>query len=203
MEGHMIIVGPTGCGKSYYVVSYLRGVMRKKFNNIILICPTYIYNQAYKDFCRGDPGFLVLIPNASDEGEIDNLLRLCSIVYDRGENLIIIDDCSFSRDVKRKTSELVRLFCSGRHLGISIMLLTQQFTSVAKVLRDNASHIISFHNPSKKDFDTLLDSCGSSLSTQDSEKLRTALKEHKYSTLSFSLRHPYEIILEIPTVSLS
>ena len=128
MQGHTIIVGPTGCGKSYFVVQILRGVMRKKFNNIILICPTYAYNQAYTDFCRRDPGFLALAPNASDEGEVDNLLRLFSIVYDRGENLIIIDDCSFSRDVKKKTSELVRLFCSGRHLGISIYLLTQQYT---------------------------------------------------------------------------
>ena len=204
MEGHGIVTGMTGCGKSRWVVETLRGPMRKKFNYIILICPTYAYNKTYRDFAKGDPGFLALAPDASDEGELNDILQLCSTVYDdnRAKTLFIVDDCSFSRDVKKRSSEIVRLFCSGRHLGISIYLLTQQYTSVAKVLRDNCSFVVAFHNPSGKDFDSLLDSCGSSLSTQDREKLRTAMKEHKYSRLCFSLRFPYEVVLEIPCSSL-
>ena len=202
MEGHCIVTGMTGCGKSRWVVETLRGPMRKKFNYIILICSTYCYNKTYRGFAKGDPGFLALQPDASDEGELDDLLKLCSTFFDRGRTLFIVDDCAFSKDVKKRSSELVRLFCSGRHIGISVYLLTQQYTSVAKVLRDNCSCVVAFHNPSGKDFDSLLDSCGSSLPVQDCEKLRTAMKEHKYSRLCFSLRFPYEIMLEIPCNSL-
>ena len=202
MEGHCIVTGMTGCGKSRWVVETLRGPMRKKFNYIILICSTYCYNKTYRGFAKGDPGFLALQPDPSDEGELDDLLKLCSTFYDRGKTLFIVDDCSFSKDVKRRSSELIRLACSGRHKGQSLWILTQQWTSIAKCVRDNAAFVVAFHNPSGRDFDSLLDSCGSSLPVQEREKLRTAMKEHKYSRLCFSLRYPYEIILEIPCSSL-
>ena len=203
MEGHVIIVGPTSSGKSRWVVETLRGPMKGKLNTIILICPTYAYNTTYQGFAEGDPGYLALQPDASDEGEVDTLLKLCSTFFCRGKTLFILDDCSFSTDVKKRSSELIRIACSGRHQGQSLWILTQQWTSIAKCVRDNCSFVVAFHNPSGKDFDSLLDSCGSSLSTQESEKLRTAMKEHKYSRLCFSLRFPYEIYLEIPAVSLS
>lgn len=163
MEDHTIITGMTGCGKSKFVVDTLRGPMRKKFNNVILICSTYCYNLTYSGFGRGDPGFLALQPDPSNEDDLNHLLTLCSTVYDQGKMLFIIDDCSFSRDVKRRSSELVRLACSGRHKGQTIWILTQQCSSIAKVIRENASSVVAFYNPSGKDFDSLFDSCGSGL----------------------------------------
>ena len=203
MEGHYIVTGMTGCGKSRWVVETLRGPMRKKFNYIILICPTYAYNKTYRGFAKGDRGFLALQPDASDEGELNDLLQLCSTIYDQGKTLFIVDDCSFSKDVKKRSSELVRLACSGRHKGQSLWILTQQWTSISKCVRDNCSCVIAFHNPSGRDFDSLMDSCGGTLSAKDREKLRSAMKEHKYSRLCFYLRFPFDIILEIPAVSLS
>ena len=204
MEGqHIIIVGPTACGKSRWVVETLRGPMRKKFNYIILICPTYAYNKTYRGFAKLDPNFLSLQPDASDEGELNDLLQLCSTIYDQGKTLFIVDDCSFSKDVKKRSSELIRIACSGRHKGQSLWVLTQQWTSIAKCVRDNCSYVVAFHNPSGKDFDSLMDSCGSSLLAKDREKIRSVMKEHKYSRLCFSLLFPYSIVLEIPNVSLS
>ena len=202
MEGHTIIVGPTACGKSRWVVETLRGPMRKKFNTIILICPTYAYNKTYRGFARGDKGFLALAPDASDEGEVDDLLQMCSTIFDCGKTLFIVDDCAFSKDVKKRSSELVRLACSGRHKGQSLWILTQQWTSIAKCVRDNCSFVVAFHNPSGKDFDSLMDSCGSSLLANDRDKIYSAMKEHKFSRLCCSLRFPYACMLEIPCSSL-
>ena len=43
-----LIVGPTNSGKSRFVVDQLHGPFRRKFDYIVLICPTVVYNKTYK-----------------------------------------------------------------------------------------------------------------------------------------------------------
>ena len=44
-----IIAGPTNCGKTRFLVDKLSGPFRKKFEYIVLICPTYTINETYKN----------------------------------------------------------------------------------------------------------------------------------------------------------
>ena len=50
-----LIVGPTNSGKTKYVVDQLRGPFRGKFDYIVLICPTFVYNKTYDGFVGKDP----------------------------------------------------------------------------------------------------------------------------------------------------
>jgi len=43
-----LIVGPTNSGKSRFVVDQLHGPFRRKFDYIVLICPTVVYNKTYE-----------------------------------------------------------------------------------------------------------------------------------------------------------
>jgi len=164
---HVVIVGPTGCGKSRFVVETLRGPLHGKFNHIVLICPTYAWKKTYRCFTKGDPRFLALQPDAAAEGEVEDMLQQCSAVFDQGQTLLIVDDCAFSKDVKKQSSELVRLAFSGRHKGMSLWILTQQLSSVSKPVRDNACCIVTFHTPSQKDIDSLWDTYGAGISKED------------------------------------
>ena len=56
---HSIIVGPTNCGKTKYLIDQLRGPFKGIFDTIILICPTYSKNKTYTGFAHNDPGFIV------------------------------------------------------------------------------------------------------------------------------------------------
>ena len=55
-------------------------------------------------------------------------------------SLIIIDDCASTKDMKKRTGELITLGYSGRHGKISTIVITQQLLkAIAKGYRDNIS----------------------------------------------------------------
>ena len=54
------------------------------------------------------------------------------------------------KNVKNRTSELVKLGFSARHYNLSIVVITQQLTSIAKPFRENISKLVTFYNPNKK-----------------------------------------------------
>ena len=50
-----LIVGTTNSGKTKYVVDELRRPFLGKFDYIVLICPTFVYNKTYDGFVDKDP----------------------------------------------------------------------------------------------------------------------------------------------------
>ena len=132
---HALITGPTNCGKTQFVVDQLRGPFRGLFSVIILICPTSAVNDTYRSFAKGDKGFFCMSPNASTSEEVDQCFKIVhNLFHDnkRDKVLVILDDCAVSADVKRRTSALIDLAFSGRHVQISLWVVTQQLTSIAK-----------------------------------------------------------------------
>ena len=193
-----IITGPTNCGKTQYLVDQLRGHFRGVFEYIVLICPTYSHNKTYRDFAKGDKRFWVLSPGSSDEDEIDNLLTLCSSFFSGENTLIILDDCAVSKDLKNRSNKFISLAFSGRHIGISVWVLTQQLTSIAKPFRENVACVVSFYNPSETAIKMLFDEYGGALDVDKRKRYKKLLENEKYARLCFSLRHPFEKYLEIP-----
>ena len=57
------------------------------------------------------------------------------------------DDCGATRDVKGGTGSLVELAFSGRHIGISVQVLTQKFTGVSNSFRGNVAAPVFFWSP--------------------------------------------------------
>ncbi len=183
-----LIVGPTASGKTRYLVDQLRGPFRGKFDYIVLLCPTFVHNKTYDDFGLGDERVFVLMPGTT---EIDGLLRFVSIVFEGTNTLIILDDCAASKDVKKRSDQLVNLAFSARHIGISVWVITQQLTSITKPFRENIAALIVFYTPSKADLKAILHDYGAELSEEQMRDYMKALKKTKYSRLEFSLRHPY------------
>lgn len=71
--------------------------------------------------------------------------------------LVILDDCSFGGGLKsQKNGSLARLFCNGRHYGISTLITAQKLSDVPTVCRENATFLIS-GSCSNKQLDLLSD----------------------------------------------
>ena len=160
---------------------------------------SYSKDKTYLGFAKGDKRFVVLSPDASNVEEINDLLGICEDFFSGKNTLIILDDCAVSKDLKNRTNKFINLAFSGRHAGLSVCVLTQQLTSIAKPFRDNVACVVAFHNPSQIGMKSLFEEFGGDLDSQTRKNLTKNLKSENYSALCFSLRNPYHCYLRIPS----
>jgi len=188
-----LIVGPTNSGKTQFFVNQLFGPFRCKFDYIVLICPTFAHNRTQYRFAERDPRFYTII---CEQHQVELLLKLVSFSFESTNTLIILDDCAASKDVKGRTGELVKLGFSARHSGISVSVLMQQLSSIAKPFRENVAAIVLFYTPSAKTTKAIFEEYAGELSQDELRQMIARLKERKFAHLIFSLRHPFEIQLK-------
>lgn len=99
--------------------------------------------------------------------------------------------------VKNRSGELVDLIYSGRHFGLSTIVITQQFTSVVKCYRDNSDKIVTFFNASKKDRKTMLKEY-LEIDEKEEKEINSRLKNIKYARLEIMTVSPYTHRVVIP-----
>ena len=185
-----LIVGPTNSGKTQFLVNQLCGPFCGKFDYIVLICPTFAHNRTFYRFAERDPRFYPVI---CEQHEVEKWLKVESFLFEGTNTLIVLDDCAASKDVKGRTGELVNLGFSARHYSISVWVLTQQLTSIAKPFRDNIAAIVLFYMPSAKTTKAIFEEYAGELSREELKKMIARLKERRFAHLIFSLRHPFGI----------
>lgn len=186
-----LITGPTGSGKTEFLMQLLSGPYRHKFEYIVFVCPTYRNNAAYdRGWIYSDIQVIVVVPKIEN---LNQILAVLHTVYKDSQTLIVMDDCAASRDVKARTGELAKLAFSARHDQLSIFILTQQFTSITKLFRENIGLLVMFYTPSKEDNKTIIREYGMELSEDDVKATVKHLKETPFSKLVFRLRRPFRM----------
>ena len=185
-----LIVGPTNSGKTQFLVNQLYGPFRYKFDYIFLICPTFAFNKTLTSFAERDPRVKIII---CEQHEVEIWLKVARIESEGTNSLIVLDDCAASKDVKGRTGELVKLGFSARHAGISVWVLTQQLSSIAKPFRENVAAIVLFYTPSAKTTKAIFEEYAGELSHDELKRMISRLKERKFAHLIFSLRFPFSI----------
>ena len=166
-----LIVGPTNSGKRKYLVDLLSCEFRGKFDYVILLCPTLTFKRDVQRFRRGRHRFLCLTP---DQHHIDDWLRIVSFMFEETNSLIILGDYAASRDVNRRTNELVNLAFSTR---LSVWVITQQKTNISKAFRENIASLVLFYTPSRKDVKEIFDDYGGGMTSDEKLKLLSMLKK--------------------------
>jgi len=188
-----LIVGPQNSGKTKFFVNQLLGPFCGKFDYIVLICPTFALNRTLSRLAERDLRFYPII---CEQHQVENCLKAVSFTFEGTNTLIVLDDCAASKDVKGRTGELVKLGFSERHSGISVWVLTQQLSSIAKPFRENVAAIVLFYTPSAKTTKAIFEEYAGELSHDELRQMIARLKERKFAHLIFSLRHPFEIQLK-------
>ena len=170
-----LIVGPTNSGKTQYLLNLLRGPFRGWFDYTVLFCPTFVKNTTYDRFvdaCRG-----CMWMHVCQQHEIESWLRLASYLFEKTKTLFVLDDCAASKDVKGCTSQLVNFGFSARHDGISVWVLTQQITSIAKPFRENVAAIVLFYTPSGKTTKAIFEDYAGEITHEEYKELIAWLKK--------------------------
>lgn len=117
------------------------------------------------------------------------MLSAVTTIFKGTTTLIVVDDCASSQAVKSRVSELIRLAVSARHYGLSVIVLTQQLSSVAKPFRENISRLVTFSNPSKKDMKVITDDYLNGVPQEEIDELTNELRTMKYTALDILLIH--------------
>jgi len=178
-----LIVGPTNSGKTRFFVKQLFSPFRGKFDNIVLICPTFAApNRTLSRLAERDPRMKVI---NCEQHQVENWLKVASFYHEGDNTLIVLDDCAASKDVKGRAGELVKLGFSARHSGISVWVLTQQLSSIAKPFRENVAAIVLFYTPSAKTMKAIFEEYAGGLTHDKFRQMIAWLKERKFAHLIF------------------
>jgi hypothetical protein len=142
----MITVGSSGSGKTNITMNLL-SLMANTFNKVILYTrnkhePLYEYLQ-------------LSIPDETMLEIHEGLEHLNGVDLDteyEGQTLILFDDlCN-----EKNQSRISELFIRGRKLGVSLVYLTQKYSQVPTLVREQASHLILKKISGKRDITTIL-----------------------------------------------
>lgn len=69
-----------------------------KFDNIVLICPTFVNNRMLDHFAEIDPQLYVII---CKHHHVENWLKIASFYFEGTNALIVLDDCAASKRHER------------------------------------------------------------------------------------------------------
>jgi len=192
----MLISGITGCGKTHYVLDLLQTEYKNKFDYIIIICPTFPYNRTYdRKFVQSDHD---IIPLVIDDKLNDVLSRLIEKYKDTKEQtLIIIDDCANLYDAKLKATALTKLAFHGRHLNLSLWVITQKYNAIVKDFRENIRMLVLFYDKDKESRESAFKENDIGISAHEKDAIVRELKVNKNSKLIMHLYPPfsYEILI--------
>ena len=185
---NMLIAGPTLSGKTRYLLNMIESDYKNHFDFIVLVCPTFSWNKTYQEWRYINDEDV--IPIECDHDNVDKLLHIISEIYKGTNTLITLDDCACSKAVKNRTGELVRLAFSARHYGISIIVITQQITSIAKPYRENISKLTTFYNANRSDMKFVFDDYLNGLDKNEFDNIVNKLKQINTQDLRSSYAIP-------------
>jgi len=168
-------------------VSQLCGAFRGRFDFVVLICPTFAHNRTLYRFAERDPRLYAII---CEQHQVELFLKLASFSFEGTNTHIVLDDCAASKYVKGRRGELVKVGFSARHSGISVWMLTQQLSSIAKPFRENVAAIVLFYTPSSKTTKAIFEEYAGELSHDKLRQMITRLKERRFAHLIFFIPPP-------------
>jgi hypothetical protein len=191
---NMLISGISECGKTHYVVDLLETQFINKFDYIIIICPTFIYNRTYnRKFVLSDPCVYVLMIT----GNLDEILkRLIAVFKDSKEQtLFVIDDCANLYDAKLKATALTALAFHGRHLNLSTWVITQKYNAIIKDFRENIKVLVLFYDKDRESREAAFKENDIGMSVGEKQIIVETLKTNKNSKMIMRLIQPFEHVI--------
>jgi hypothetical protein len=142
----MVIVAPSGSGKSNFILNLLEKFSKGKgtFNSIHLICrskcePLYEYLE---DRTKKKVKILEGVESIPDINSFDKDLQ----------HLVIFDDLVMEKNQQKITEFYIR----GRKKGISICYLSQSFYKVPKTIRSNCNYFVILKLSGKRDLNLIM-----------------------------------------------
>lgn len=167
-------------------------------NNIYIVCPSTVVDDKWQAIIDGKKIPDGNIYHSYDEDELDALYDRLSEQYDREkaegkkpeQKLVIMDDVSWSGDLKGKLHGVINKFaCNGRHRLISWIITSQKLSDVATTLRENMTGAI-IYSCSQKQLELFYNDVGMCPKTEFCKAFREVTnKRHTFMVINYSNPH--------------
>jgi hypothetical protein len=142
LKSHVIFVGGTKSGKTYRCLNIIKNVLRWKFDECYIYCPTYDSSRWKTTLLGVDPKNIF---KKFDERKHDQLLKDLRKKYEKADGdyacLIIMDDCA--RHLQR-SEVLANSLSTDRHSNIIYMILAQDIKFLDMDTRQQMHNFIVF-----------------------------------------------------------
>jgi len=194
----VILSGKTSSGKTHCMLNLVlrEDMYGKYFKHVLVISPNIYHDKAYEHLLKKSED-QQLISNKRrrvhfefytgyDPAEMEKHLHHIKSAQEMGMNrpkLLILDDC-ITDPTLLNSQFLKTCFTMGRHYNLSIMICTQSYMSIPRLLRLQASDLILFKPQNEGELKRVFDEQVSDISYNTFKKLSA----HVYAT-------PYTFIL--------
>lgn len=196
---NLLLLAPTNSGKSFLInnLMYNNNFYSKYFNQIYYISATLLHDKSCQHIRHDNRENVYKIYENLDELDIilKNIIDMC-----KEEETIIVDDKEQKRKTLlvlddmlpylKKSKTLSHLLTYNRHLGISIIISSQNLRSVPPSCRANIQGVIIFKITNKKELKKIEDEYGDSISSKEKSFIdiyNDAINE-KYNFLFIDLK---------------
>ena len=193
-----IISGETMSGKTEFVLNLLENEYKHFFTYIIIICPNWKSNQAYRsrNWIFNDPYQVFMVdpeewfPNSNNQFQkaISSFYKILGQM-DESQVLFLIDDSIAEEGIDKRRSDLIYLACSGRHSNCSLWILSQVYNGVPKDVRRQIKWLATFYCKDEDDFKTIMKE-NKIVPKEKRVELNEKLESHQYSKLILFLHPP-------------
>jgi len=140
-----VVCGKMGQGKSSLVVSMVKTIFKKVFENIFVFMPQNSRESIEGDLFGKHLPSDQLFDTLTEENLTYVYKRLQEESKEKHHSLIIIDDFQASLKSKEILLVLQKIVTKMRHLRVTIFLLQQNFQALHKPLRELCSNVIIFN----------------------------------------------------------
>ena len=183
-----IICGATECGKTKFILDLLETQYLKYYDYIVIFCPTIQHNKTYheREFILKDKDVFIVNPG----NKLNECLEYYYELMKGYETLFIIDDCSAEKDIVKKRNALSMLAFSGRHVNISVWILTQKYNAVLKDFREQVKWVALFYCKDRDSFDDCLRENDVIETKEKRNEVKNKLKKIKHSKLILKTEQP-------------
>lgn len=174
-----LLIGASMSGKTNLISNLLcrHEMLQDYFDKIYIFCPTYHSDMNYRAIEENTPEGVIEVFDTLDEEALSTILHEQHALVEQHKEhsphvLFIFDDCVSEKNIQNK--DLQKIFTRGRHANASSIIVGQQFKSIPKIIRNQASNVFVF-KVNNSDIDAIAEEYENLHA--DKNKVKTMLKD--------------------------
>ena len=150
-----MFIDVTACGKTEFLLQLFEIIYKNHFEFIVILCQTISDNKTYlsRKWIFDDKNVFIV---CDVEGKLNEWIRLFKSALKGYQTLFIIDDGLAEGEINKKRDALSELAFSSHHRNHSLWVLTQEYNSVSKDVREQIKWFCLFITKDRDRFENCL-----------------------------------------------